>query len=158
VTIKSWPTRDNKMSFTYVTPFCRLTTKLGRAGTLRALDMGFLPKYKSPRRGKKSPGGFIFSTFWKAFLMTHSRRLGLRIALDRNNEHDRDPFLLIPQCEPKLNHFPIVSRFLGIPFGCCGLNNRIQGESDDRTRISTIRYFKRNSSRPGALKQSSSTI
>jgi len=44
--------------------------------------------------------------------MNHIRRLGLLIPLNQNNEHDRDPFLLIPQYEPKSNHFSIVFKVL----------------------------------------------
>jgi len=61
--------------------------------------------------------------------MTSSRRLGPRISLNRNNEPDRDPFLLIPQYELKLNHFQFSSRFLRIPFACCRLDNRIEDAS-----------------------------
>jgi hypothetical protein len=69
------------------------------------------PNTKAPEEVKKSLGGLVFSTFWKLSFTASSRRFGARIPLNQNNEHDRDPFLLIPQYEPKSNHFSIVSRF-----------------------------------------------
>jgi hypothetical protein len=85
-------------------------TKDGCEPTFKALrGYGITsPNTKAPEEVKKSLGGFIFSTFWKPFLITSSRRFGARIPLNRNNEHDRDSFLLIPQYESKSNHFSII--------------------------------------------------